>query len=340
MPPFDDDSITEVYENNTRMQNVRYSEDGQTLFIREQQGQKGHEFAVFLSDPDTKHTIWRGEGGGGRFRGGARAPSLMTKRLGNGTSAVRASSDGNSVFLSGTEFHDDPMQDAPQAYIDRVEIRGGEKTRVYESENDGVSERVLAVMNDEATQLVVSREGPTDLPDSYLRDVSSGRLTQLTQNTDYTPELTRAQRRRYNITRVDGLEIALNVTLPADWNGERLPGMLWFYPREYTDQDQYDERTRDTYNKNRFPNIGVRSMEILSLQGYAVIVPDAPIIGDSGRMNDNYVHDLRNNLAAVIDFMDAEGIIDRQRLAVGGHSYGAFSKSCGRWKSCPYKDTR
>ncbi len=313
-----------MYENNTQMQNVRYSEDGQTLFIREQRGRNGHEFAVFLSDPETKHTIWRGEGGGGGrfggFRGADRAPSLMTKRLSNGTSVVRASSDGNSVFLSGTEFHDDPMQDAPQSYIDRVEIRGGEKTRIYESENNGAFERVLAVMNDDATQLVVSREGPADLPDSYLRDVSSGRLTQLTQNTDYTPELTRAQRRRYNIKRVDGLEIALNVTLPADWNGERLPAMLWFYPREYTDQDNYDERTRDTYNKNRFPNISTRSMDILTLQGYAVIAPDAPIIGDAGRMNDNYVPDLRNNLAAVIDFLDAEGIIDRQRLAVGGHS--------------------
>ena len=249
----------------------------------------------------------------------------MTKRLGNGTSVVRVSQDGNSVFLSGTEFHDDPMQDGPQSYIDRVEIRTGDKTRFYESENDGVFERVLAVLNDDVTQLIVSRERLTQVPDSYFRDVSSGELRQLTQNTDYTPSLTNAQRRRYNIKRVDGLEIAVNVTLPADWNGERLPGMIWFYPREYTDQDNYDERVRETYNKNRFPNIGVRSMEILSLEGYAVIQPDAPIIGETGRMNDNYVHDLRNNLAAVIDFLDKEGIIDRQRMAVGGHSYGAFS---------------
>jgi dienelactone hydrolase len=327
LPPFDSTSTTEVYENNTRMQNVRYSADAQTLFIREQQGQNGHEYAVFLSDPETKHTIWRGEGsgGGGGFRGGGRAPSIMTKAAGNGTSAVRVSSDGASVYLSGTEYHDDPMQDGPQAYIDRVEIVGGEKTRIFEADNNNAFERVLAVLDDDATQLVVSREGPRDIPDSYLRNTATGQTQQLTQNTDYTPDLTNAQRRRYNITRVDGLEIALNVTLPADWNGERLPGMLWFYPREYTDQDNYDERTRDTYNKNRFPNIGTRSMQILTLEGYAVIEPDSPIIGDEGRMNDNYVHDLRNNLAAVIDFLDAEGIIDRQRMAVGGHSYGAFS---------------
>jgi dipeptidyl aminopeptidase/acylaminoacyl peptidase len=66
-------------------------------------------------------------------------------------------------------------------------------------------------------------------------------------------------------------------------------------------------------------------MEFLTLLGYAVVQPDAPITGAEGRMNDNYVHDLRSNLSAVIDQLDREGIIDRERLGIGGHSYGAFS---------------
>ena len=50
-----------------------------------------------------------------------------------------------------------------------------------------------------------------------------------------------------------------------------------------------------------------------------------PIVGPAGRMNDNYVPDLRNSLWAAIDELDKRGIIDRDRLACGGHSYGAFS---------------
>ena len=50
-----------------------------------------------------------------------------------------------------------------------------------------------------------------------------------------------------------------------------------------------------------------------------------PIVGPVGKMNDNYIPDLRNSLAAAIDDLDKKGIIDRDRLAVGGHSYGAFS---------------
>ncbi len=42
-------------------------------------------------------------------------------------------------------------------------------------------------------------------------------------------------------------------------------------------------------------------------------------------MNNNYVHDLRNNLAAMIDELDRRKLADRTRLAIGGHSYGAFS---------------
>jgi len=42
-------------------------------------------------------------------------------------------------------------------------------------------------------------------------------------------------------------------------------------------------------------------------------------------MNDNYVSDLEADLYAVIDQLDRDGYIDRTKLAIGGHSYGAFS---------------
>ena len=59
--------------------------------------------------------------------------------------------------------------------------------------------------------------------------------------------------------------------------------------------------------------------------GYAVIENDSPIVGPTGMMNNNYVNDLRNNLSATIDELDKRQLIDRTRLAIGGHSYGAFS---------------
>lgn len=323
LPPFDSTSIELVYRSRGRLSGVQYSEDAQILFLTEQTGQNIHEYAVFLSDPSKRYTIYRGKRPPRFSRSGG--DRTLTKTLANGATAVVVTADGESVFRVGVDYADDPMEEGPKSYVERLAIKSGEKDRIYESENEGVWERIVAVLNDDATELLVTREGPKDVPDSYVRNVSSGDFTQLTHNRDLFPDITNAQRRRYMIERVDGFELALNVTLPQDWQpGQKLPGMIWFYPREYTGQDNYNE-TLQRYNKNAFPSVSTRDMEVLVRAGYAVIQPDAPIVGRSGRMNDNYVNDLRNNLAAVIDFLDAEGLIDRSRLGIGGHSYGAFS---------------
>ena len=78
---------------------------------------------------------------------------------------------------------------------------------------------------------------------------------------------------------------------------------------------------------NAFPqkHANPRPIEYLTTQGYAVANFNPPIVGPEGRMNDNYVSDLVMNLTAVIDELDKDGYIDRSRLGIGGHSYGAFS---------------
>lgn len=332
IPPFDSASVRVVYESDERISSVQYSQDARMLFLTESARGSTHVYAVSLDEPDKKYTIYRhrtedfysnpgtlmtvdgrgARGGFGGFGGGQASGTVLL------------SSDGRSVYLSGTTYSKNPLEEAPRPFIDRVEIRTGEKERIFESAAD-VYETVAAVLDDDLRQIVISRESPTMVPDYYLRDQATGRLTKLTENRDPTPEITAAQRRIIEVTRVDGLKFWVRVTLPPDYRpGTRLPALFWFYPREYTDQEAYDRSNR-TYNKNQFPRTGARTMTILTRLGYAVIEPDAPIIGPAGRMNDNYVPDLRNNLSAVIDELDRQGIIDRQRLGLGGHSYGAFS---------------
>ena len=106
--------------------------------------------------------------------------------------------------------------------------------------------------------------------------------------------------------------------------GTRLPALFWFYPAEFTTQEAYDTPDR-TYNKNQFIAYNARSMQYFVRLGYAVVEPDTPIVGPQGQMNNNYVNDLRNDLAATIDELDRRALVDRQKLAIGGHSYGAFS---------------
>ena len=332
--PFDDAGRKVLFESNTRMNGLRFSPDMKTIFFSERSGQSTVEYAVNLAEPAQRYTLARyrtddvyanpgslmgvrGGGGGGRGSGGGRGGG------GGGTGPVLLSADGTSVFLQGTTYDRTPNDVGPKSFIDRIAIKTGEKQRIYESENQDIYERVTSALDLDAGRYIVLREGPKTVPQQFL--VQNGTRTPLTKNQDYTPDITNAVVERFIVERADGFKFKTTVTLPQGYQkGTRLPAIFWFYPREFQDQESYDRPDR-TYNRNSFQAFGLRSMAFFVRLGYAVVEPDSPIVGPSGQMNNNYVHDLRNNLAAVIDELDRRALVDRTRLAIGGHSYGAFS---------------
>jgi dipeptidyl aminopeptidase/acylaminoacyl peptidase len=345
-PPFDASSKKVLLESDNRMGGVLFTDDGKTVFVAENANGTGHVYAVYFDEAGKKYTIWRvrglnasvggagrgfgGAGGGGRGGTGADSVtfyqnpgSIMAKRGKAGTQVAMISTDGKYAYLEGTRYFKTWQDSAPHGFVDKVEIKTGQKSRVFEGRPD-MYETVTAALDDDFTKFVVARESPTQVSDSYL-STGNGQFTKLTSNKDYTPDFTAAIRKRIPVTRADGYKFIVNLTLPSDYKpGTRLPAMFWFYPYEYTDQAGYD-RTLRTNNINQFPQAGPRSIEYLITQGYAVANFDPPIVGQTGRMNDNYVSDLVANLTAVIDELDRQGFIDRTRLGIGGHSYGAFS---------------
>jgi dipeptidyl aminopeptidase/acylaminoacyl peptidase len=344
LPPFGAKDIKVLYQHSSAMASAVFTNDAQTLFVATNNVGMGEIFAVKLSDPTKRMSIVRLRGWTPSFAGGGRATgfpggggrggadtltfytnpgSMLTKRGANGGEVAVVTAAGE-VFLKGTQYSRDYLANAPKDFLDKVEMATGKKTRVFEGATD-VAESLGALLDDDGTAAIVTRESPTTVPNAYLKDLKSGTLTQLTKNVDPAPEFTALQRKRIVVTRADGIKFVVNVTLPANYTaGTRLPGMFWFYPYEYTDQGGYDRSLRSE-NVKRFPSSGPRTIEFLASQGYAVANFNPPIIGDAGRMNDNYVTDLRMNLYAVIDELDRQAIIDRTKLGLGGHSYGAFS---------------
>jgi dipeptidyl aminopeptidase/acylaminoacyl peptidase len=335
LPPFDAASAKVIYENPTRISGHRYSPDMQILFFSERVGQNALESAIYLNDTAKKYTLaryraddiytnpgsilsTRGGGGGGRAGGaGGRGGAP------GGGAPVLLSTDGGSVYFQGTTYDKNPSEVGPKSFIDKVAIKTGEKERVYQSDNNNQFERVSTVIDADSKKFIIQHESPMDVPQNVLLD--GGRRVTLTKNLDPHEDLTRAHVERFVVERPDGFKFRVKVVLPADYKpGTRLPGLFWFYPREYATQDDYDRPDR-TFNKNSFTNFGARSMEYFTRLGYAVIDPDTPIVGPQGQMNNNYVNDLRNDLAATIDELDRRQLVDRQKLAIGGHSYGAFS---------------
>jgi dipeptidyl aminopeptidase/acylaminoacyl peptidase len=359
-PPFTDASAKLIYENPTQMSNVRFSPDGQIMFFTE----SNNTVAMFLNDMTTKYTIVRGGGrggdGGGRAGGGGgqaggrggqggdnQAGTLMSaqgavspKSIGGGV-PVMVSADGTSVYLQsggggggrggGGGGGRGANATPPKPFVDKVNIKTGEKMRLFEGENTGITESITTVIDPEAKKLVLSRQNATTPPQQFLFD--NGNRKQLTNNEDLFPDLTRMVVQRFEVTRADGFTFRTVVYLPSDYKeGTRLPGFFWFYPYEYTSQEQFDNAGNGGASPsfsltppNNFPNFGSLTKQFLTRLGYAVIENQSPIVGNAGAMNNNYVNDLRNNLAATIDELDKRMLVDRTRLAIGGHSYGAFS---------------
>jgi dipeptidyl aminopeptidase/acylaminoacyl peptidase len=216
-------------------------------------------------------------------------------------------------------------------FVDKVVIKTGERTRLFEGDNAGITETISTVIDPELKKLVLSRQNSTTPPQQFLYD--NGNRKQLTNNEDLFPDLTRMVVKRFDVTRADGFTFRTVVYLPSDYKeGTKLPGFFWFYPYEYTSQEEFNNAGNGGASPafsltpgNNFPNFGSLSKQFLVRLGYAVIENQSPIVGAAGQMNNNYVNDLRNNLAATIDELDKRALVDRTRLAIGGHSYGAFS---------------
>ena len=341
--PFDAGTAKAIAESDNRIAGMVLSSDGKWALLSETASGATHTYAVSLADPSKKHTIFRAVGaqagfGGGRGAGGGGGggrgatgddgfyanPGTVVLRQAGGDRRALVSGDGGSVFLEGTHYARDAATTAPRTFVDKVDLATGTKSRLFESDTS-VYESTAMPVDDDFSRFVVTRETEKVVPDQWLRDRATGKLTRLTENKDVTPDVTSMPRKSIQVTRADGKTLWVNVTFPPNYRqGTRLPAMFWFYPYEYDSQESYD-RTKRSLNKHKFPVTQPRSMEFMATQGYAVVQPDIPIFGVAGRLNDNYVTDLRNGLTAVIDELDKQGIIDRARLGIGGHSYGAFS---------------
>lgn len=331
--PFGKDNIATVYQSDTGIGSVQYSADWKSIYVTETVSGTETLYKVDVTAPGERKNVYSyrptptaggaGPGGGG---GATQTPSnspgtLVTVSGPLGQPVVRES--GPNVFLRGTQQPTDSEKEGPRPFLDRVDVAAGKTVRVWQSPGDAY-ENFNAFLDAEGTRLLIDRQSPTDPNNTHLFENGAvGRM--LTDNKDYAPDITAAKRYRIQVTRPDGFKFWVRVTVPK-WHmpGMKLPAMFWFYPGEFTDQAAYDRGQRN-FNKNLFPTVGNTSMALLTRLGYAFVDPDCPIVGPAGRMNDYYVNDLRNNLSATIDELERQGLIDRTKLAIGGHSYGGFS---------------
>lgn len=250
----------------------------------------------------------------------------LTTRLENGVRVIRV--DDGHVYLDG----DGATPEGDRPFLDRMALADFSKERLWR--NDGESYEVVVDVLDpgqaaaqgadpDAVRLITSFETPTTPPNYFIRDLGTGDKRALTTFTDPLPELRRIRREIVTYTRDDGTPLSATLYLPPDYaEGARLPLIVWAYPNEVSDASTAGQVSG---SRHRFTQIGGSSHLFLLLAGYAVMDnASMPVVGDPETVNDTFVTQIVANARAAIEKADSMGVADPTRVAVGGHSYGAF----------------
>jgi dipeptidyl aminopeptidase/acylaminoacyl peptidase len=248
---------------------------------------------------------------------------MMRYDLASDRSLPVTSPDGRWYYLTGPGASKDKDGDRP--YLDRLEVATGKTERIWQSAPPSY-ESVVALLDASAARAIVRRESPSAQPDYYVLDLASKSLSRLTTLPDPAPFFSSVKAELITYMRPDGVQLSGTMYLPPGYDKARdgkLPFFLWAYPTEFMSQDAASQVAGSPHQFRR-PS---RADHLLLLAaGYGVLDdPSMPIVGRDGKeSNDTYIPQLVASAKAAIDTLEQLGVGDRTRMAVGGHSYGAF----------------
>ena len=238
-----------------------------------------------------------------------------------GRSVLLTADKGRSLFLSGPGAS--PEGDRP--FVDKYDLKTGKTTRLWRSEAP-YYETVSEFLDPARGLLLTVRQSVTEVPNYFIRDLRKGTLKQVTKFENPYPQLAGVHKELVTYKRNDGVDLSFTLYLPAGYDRVKdgpLPTILWAYPREFNDPSMAGQVSGSPYT---FTRISPSSVLVYVTQGYAVLNDASfPIVGIGDKEpNDTFVEQLVANAEAAINKAAEMGVTDPKRVAVSGHSYGAF----------------
>ncbi len=229
----------------------------------------------------------------------------------------------DKAFLMGAGF----SEKGQFPFIDEFNLKTNNSKRIYESAYTDKLESLNSAIDMKKGNILVRIESQQEYPNYYFRNIyKKNDLTPVTSFENPFKSLQNVHKEVITYKREDGLELEGTLYLPVGYDiekKEKMPMLLWAYPREFKDKNS---ASQSTSNPNEFIYPFWGSPLYWVTQGYVVLDDAAfPIVGEGdAQPNDTFIKQLVGNAKAAIDAVDKMGYIDRARVAVGGHSYGAF----------------
>jgi dipeptidyl aminopeptidase/acylaminoacyl peptidase len=232
--------------------------------------------------------------------------------------------ENDNAYLIGNGF----TKNGQFPFIDEFNLKTQKAKRLYTSIYTDKKEDLLSIEDFKKGDVLVMIQSKNEYPNYFMRNIKSkNSLTQITNFANPFESIKNVYKEVIKYKRKDGVDLSGTLYLPANYDRtakkEKLPLLIWAYPAEFKDKNSAGQNDKNP-NEFTFPSYG--SFVYWVTKGYAVL-DDAsfPIIGEGKtEPNDTFIPQLVSNAEAAIDAVDKLGFINRKKVAVGGHSYGAF----------------
>jgi len=240
-----------------------------------------------------------------------------------GREVIKLSDNGTKILMNNP-VGASPKGDLP--FLASFDLTTRKLNIEWRSDEDHF-ESIARVLDADKGIVLTRRESEKEVPNYYIRDLKNKTTKALTDFTDPYPQLRGVSKQKIRYKREDGVDLTGDLYLPKGYDPKRdgkLPVIIWAYPAEY---NSAADAAQVRGSEHRFTLLNWGSPVYWVTQGYAVLNnAEMPIVSieKEKKPNDNFIDQLRMNAEAAINKLDAIGVGDKNRVAVGGHSYGAF----------------
>lgn len=233
--------------------------------------------------------------------------------------------DNGTKLLMNNETGSSPKGDLP--FLAKFDLQTKQNEIIWRC-SEGSFEYVSDVLDAQKLVLLTRRESQTEVPNYYIKNlvlrIADRKITQIANP---YPQLEGISRQKISYQRADGVTLTGDLYLPKGYDAAKtgpLPALIWAYPREYNSAADAAQIRGSQY---KFTTISWGSPIYWVTQGYAILDnAEMPIVGkdENTKPNDTFIEQLQMNAEAAIKKLSDLGVGDKNRVAVGGHSYGAF----------------
>jgi dipeptidyl aminopeptidase/acylaminoacyl peptidase len=248
----------------------------------------------------------------------------VTEKNQFGNDVIKVIDNGNKLLMNNTTGAS-PNGDLP--FLATFDLNTKKLDIIWRS-NDGYFESIVRVLNPDKLELLTRKESEKEVPNYWIKNLKLKIADrQITSFTNPYPQMEGVSKQKIKYKREDGVDLTGDLYLPKGYDPKKdgkLPVIMWAYPAEF---NSAADAAQIRGSEHRFTFISWATPICYVTQGYAVLNnAEMPIVATDKdkKPNDNFNDQLRMNAEAAINKLDEMGVGDRNRVAVGGHSYGAF----------------